>query len=161
MASEFVAGLGLFKTAFDLAKGLKDINDATVRNAAVIELQEMILAAQQQQTAALERIAELEKELARFENWEAEKKRYELADVGNGAIAYRLKPSMANGEPPHSICAYCYDQAIKSPLQPETQAAGRTQHLVCHQCGSDLIISGPRRDDPAPKVLTKKPRNRF
>jgi hypothetical protein len=40
MAAELIAGLGAIKTAFDLAKGLKDIDDATRRNAAVIELQE-------------------------------------------------------------------------------------------------------------------------
>jgi hypothetical protein len=40
MVAEVFAGLGAFKTAFDIAKGLKDIDDATRRNAAVIELQE-------------------------------------------------------------------------------------------------------------------------
>ena len=45
MASELIAGLGLFKTMLDMAKGLKDISDAAVRNAAVIDLQEKILAA--------------------------------------------------------------------------------------------------------------------
>ncbi len=46
MVSEIFAGLGAFKTMFDIAKGLKDINDAAARNAAVVELQEKILAAQ-------------------------------------------------------------------------------------------------------------------
>lgn len=161
MASEFIAGLGIFKSLLDSAKGLKDINDATVRNAAVIELQEKILTAREQQSAALERISQLEKELARFENWETEKQRYELADVGDGAVAYRLKPSMANGEPPHSICAYCYQQAIKSPLQPEARSVGRTEHLVCHECGSDLIIQGVRQNSAPPRVVTKRPRSRL
>ena len=43
MASEIAAGLGAFKAMFDLAKGLKDISDATARNAVAIELQEGIL----------------------------------------------------------------------------------------------------------------------
>jgi hypothetical protein len=47
MAGEIFAGLSAIKTAFDIAKGLKDIDDATRRNAAVIELQEKILAAQE------------------------------------------------------------------------------------------------------------------
>jgi hypothetical protein len=55
MVGEAIAGLGAIKSAFDLAKGLKDINDAAVRNAAVIELQERILAAQQAQSALVER----------------------------------------------------------------------------------------------------------
>ncbi len=51
MVAEVFAGLGAIKTAFDLAKGLKDIDDATRRNAAVIKLQEKILDAQQAQSA--------------------------------------------------------------------------------------------------------------
>jgi hypothetical protein len=35
MVAEVFAGLGALKTAFDIAKGLKDIDDATRRNAAV------------------------------------------------------------------------------------------------------------------------------
>ena len=40
MVAEVYAGLTSLKVAFDLAKGLKDMDDATRRNAAVIELQE-------------------------------------------------------------------------------------------------------------------------
>ena len=40
MVGEALAGLSALKTAFDLAKGLKDITDVANRNAAVIELQE-------------------------------------------------------------------------------------------------------------------------
>src|SRR4051812_8727548 len=70
MVAEVFASVSAFKTMFDLAKALKDINDAAIRNGAVIELQEQILAAQQAQTAAMERISELEKQSARFETWE-------------------------------------------------------------------------------------------
>ena len=47
MASELLTGLSLFKTMLDMAKGLKDMNDVAIRNAAVIELQEHILAAKE------------------------------------------------------------------------------------------------------------------
>jgi hypothetical protein len=50
MAGEIFAGLSAIKAALDLAKGLKDINDATVRNRAVIELREKILAAREAQS---------------------------------------------------------------------------------------------------------------
>ncbi len=53
MAAGLIAGLRLFKTMLDTAKGLKDINDAATRNAAVIELQEHILTAREKQTALL------------------------------------------------------------------------------------------------------------
>jgi len=52
VVGEVFAGLGALKTAFDIAKGLKDIDDAARRNAAVIELQEKILAAREAQSGA-------------------------------------------------------------------------------------------------------------
>lgn len=158
MASEFVASLGLFKTAFDIAKGLKDINDATVRNGAIIELQEMILAAREQQATALERISQLEKQVADFEHWESEKQWYELADVGRGAMAYRLKPTMADGQPSHCICANCYERGEKSHLQPETRQPGGSQYLVCHACGSELVINGARYSGSLPTHTSNKRR---
>lgn len=67
MVSEVFAGLGAFKTMLDMAKALKDINDATIRNGAIIELQEKILTAREAQSALLERIGELEEKVAGFE----------------------------------------------------------------------------------------------
>ena len=52
MAAEIFAGVTALKTAFDLARGLKDIDDATRRNEAVIDLQQKILGAQQAQSEA-------------------------------------------------------------------------------------------------------------
>jgi uncharacterized coiled-coil DUF342 family protein len=91
MVGEALAGLSAIKTAFDIAKGLKDIDNATSRNAAVIELQEKILAAREAQSALLDRVGTLEKEVARFETWEREKQRYELKSLGWGAFARMLK----------------------------------------------------------------------
>jgi hypothetical protein len=144
MASELIAGLGLFKTAFDMAKGLKDISDATIRNAAVIELQEMILSAQQSQSTLIERVRELEKEMARMKNWETEKQRYDLKHISPSTqvLAYALKADMAGSEPPHWICATCYEGGKKNILQPETRHPGRTYVMVCHSCKTVLCVSG-------------------
>jgi hypothetical protein len=146
MASEFIAGLGIFKTLLDSAKGLKDINDAAVRNAAVIELQEKILTAREQQFAALERIAELEKEMARFETWEAEQQRYELKPVPgyHKPLAYALKEEAERSEPSHWLCATCFQNRKASVLQPEVRSPGRCQVLVCHECGADHYLNGDR-----------------
>ncbi|MFZ3324849.1 MAG: hypothetical protein WA231_02690 [Methylocella sp.] len=61
MVAEVFAGLSAIKTAFDLAKGLKDIDDATRRNAVIIELQEKILTAQAAQMELVETINDLKK----------------------------------------------------------------------------------------------------
>jgi hypothetical protein len=73
MVAEVYAGLSAFKAMFDIAKGLKDIDNAANRNAAVIELQEKILAAQLAQAELIERIGKLEKEMAGLKSWETEK----------------------------------------------------------------------------------------
>jgi hypothetical protein len=52
VVAEIYGGLAAAKAAFDIAKGLKDIHDATVRNAAVIELQEKILSEKESRSAA-------------------------------------------------------------------------------------------------------------
>jgi rubrerythrin len=117
MVAEVFAGLNAIKTAFDLAKGLKDIDDATRRNAVIIELQEQILSARDAQSMCLERVNELKKEMARFETWEREKQNYELKDLGWGAFAYMLKPGMRGPEPPHWVCTNCYEHNHKATLQ--------------------------------------------
>lgn len=117
MAAELIAGLGIFKSMLDTAKGLKDINDTAIRNTAIIELQEHILTAREKQATLLERVSNLEKEVADFEAWDAEKQRYNLTDFGGGTFAYTLKPEAGEGEPAHSICAACYQKGHKSILQ--------------------------------------------
>src|SRR5579863_9111223 len=78
MVAEVYAGLSAIKTAFDMAKGLKDIHDATLRNAAVIELQEKILSAQSEQATLVVRVRELEQEVDNLKSWNADKDRYQL-----------------------------------------------------------------------------------
>src|SRR5258708_6881321 len=135
MIPEALAGLGAFKTMYDLAKGLKEISDATIRNGAVIELQEKILSARDAQSALLEKVSTLETEMARLKAWDADKQRYELKAHGEReALAYALKPSMENGEPPHSLCPDCYQQTIKSIAQPLVRSHGHSHLLICHRC---------------------------
>lgn len=146
MAGELIAGLGAFKTMLDIAKGLKDINDAATRNAAVIELQEKILAAQAQQATLIERLGELERELAELKNWDAEKQGYELKDIGSGALAYALKETVLGAGSPHYICTNCYAQNHKSILQPQQTNIGRWNFLICPRCDADIWPSGGGRD---------------
>ncbi|MFH1795140.1 MAG: hypothetical protein ABIK36_16280 [Pseudomonadota bacterium] len=136
MLAEAMAGLGSFKTMLDLAKGLKDINDAAIRQTAAIELTEKILAAQAAQGELIARIGELEKDLIRFENWESEKQRYQLEELPPGILVRSLKAGMENGEPLHKICANCYNKGVKSLLHNRGQANGLT-HWKCHACGFD------------------------
>lgn len=135
MASEFIAGLGLFKTAFDLAKGLKDINDATIRNGAVIELQEKILTAREQQAALLERVSELEKEVADLKAWDRDKEHYSLKEVDAGAFAYVPQPETDASRSSHWLCAHCYEDGKKSYLQSQGRTSdGKSTVYQCQRC---------------------------
>lgn len=141
MIAEGLASLGAFNTIVDMLKGLKSINDAAIRNSVVIELTEKILAAQAAQAALIAEVGKLEKELTRFETWEAEKQRYELYEVKPGRYARRLKETMSNGEIPHDICAQCYNKGVKSILQKFVTPQGRYTMLTCGECGTELNLS--------------------
>jgi Zn finger protein HypA/HybF involved in hydrogenase expression len=144
MAIELMAGLGIFKSLYDSAKALKDINDATIRNGAIIELQEKILAAREAQTTLLERISELEKEVTNFKTWAAEKEKYEVKVFSPGSIVYALKAQIQGAEPTHYICANCYEDGKKSFLQRKPANPLAAQHFgtkdtyTCPRCHAEI-----------------------
>ena len=66
-----------------------------------------------------EKVRELEATIAEYDNWEAEKDRYELYQIKpSGGFAYRLrKECVQDAEPNHYICPNCYENRRKSILQ--------------------------------------------
>ena len=103
VVTEAIAGLGAIKTAFDMAKALESIHESVARDRAVIDLQKEILAAQQAQFAMVERVRDLEKQVTSFENWDAEKQRYQMKDFGGGRSPMRLKAAQKMESRP-TIC---------------------------------------------------------
>lgn len=138
MAAELLTGLSAFKSLFDMAKGLKDINDTAVRNAAVVELTEKIFAAQSAQATLIERVRDLEAEMMRLKAWDAEKQRYELKQWGDGAFARVLKESESNGEPIHPLCAACYDRGTKSIIHSNGSPTWDKHAWDCPTCKFSL-----------------------
>ncbi|MER8767302.1 hypothetical protein [Mesorhizobium sp. M0590] len=136
MVGEVFAGIAAFKTMFDLAKALKEMDAANIRNNAVMDLQDRIMTAQTAYATLAGSVSELEAQVRRFETWEAEKQRYQLEELPPGILMYRLKSGMENGEPPHKICANCYNKGVKSLLHNTGTYNGRT-HWKCHSCGFD------------------------
>lgn len=142
MVGDAIAGLGALKTAFDLAKGLKDLNDASVRNRAVADLLQQLISAQEHQQALLKRVDALEAEVVSFKNWEREKQRYELKTVSGSAVAYMLKPTERGTEPPHWLCPTCYAKSQKAFLQPTGATTGRTVIYRCTGCQANVGTAG-------------------
>lgn len=139
MVGEVLASFSLFKSMMDTVKGLKDINDAAVRNTVAIELQEKILAAQEAQSALVQQVRDLEKEVVSLKEWDAEKQKYELTEVSSGAFAYMLKPEACGSEPPHWLCTTCYENHKKSFMQ----GMGRTKKndekiFYCPRCKAEV-----------------------
>jgi hypothetical protein len=143
MVAEIYGGLTAAKAAFDIAKGLKDIHDATLRNAAVIELQEKILSAHETQAALVDRVRDLEKEVAAFEAWETEKKKYKLYHLGWAAYAYMLKLDTRGCEPPHWICAKCFSDKRIFIIQ---MIMFDGQKFLCPSCKNDVTPPGTAFD---------------
>jgi rubrerythrin len=141
MLGETVMGLSALKTAFDMAKALKDMDSAVARNAAVIELQESILTAQQAQAALVKRVDDLEKEVAAFEAWETEKNRYELKSLGIGAFVYMLKKIERSATPPHWACTNCYEHKHIAIVQYGQLKQGQGQAWHCPSCKNTILPS--------------------
>ena len=132
-------------TLVNMTKAMKDVHDATLFDSKVFELQRAILetqqsvfAANEERTALIEEIRAAKAQIARLEAWEAEKQRYELKDVGRGSLAYAIKETMRGGEPPHQICAHCYQKDHKRILQPHISGLGR--ELICPDCKATLSV---------------------
>jgi hypothetical protein len=144
MAVDLLAGFAAFKSMYDAAKALKDMNDAAQRNGAVIELQSQILAAQEQQAMLAQRKGELEAELAALKSWEAEKQRYEMVALAPNVVAYAEKAALANMAPPHFLCANCYAGGKKAFLQ-QTLRGESVDRFKCNSCGEELTIQKGER----------------
>jgi hypothetical protein len=140
MASELIMGLGIFKTMFDMAKTLNNIHDVTSRDRVAMELQKEILAAQAQQTALIEKIGELEKQVAGFEKWDTEKEKYDLQEIYPKNYAYAIKESARGTAPAHLICATCYEDR-KKPILQKSDAV----HLICPICKTRVQFKESRR----------------
>ena len=154
MVSWASAASGL-SAAGDIVKAMIGLRDEQAIRAKVIELQGVIMSAQSDALAAqashsmlIERNNFLEKEVMRAKDWAAQKERYELADTGQGSLAYRLKDGVEPPEPPHWLCPACYQQGRKSILKHETVPEGRAKTLVCHPCGFDIVTYGVRHRGP-------------
>ena len=138
---------GSLKAASDIAKAMIALRDAEAFQAKAIELNREIMSAQSSalaaysdQAAMIERIGNLEKQIAELEAWEREKERYQLTDHGGGTFTYGLKTGMEGSEPFHRICAHCYQQRRKSILQSHGTFMGGREKVTCHACQGSFML---------------------
>lgn len=139
-AGSITAAISGLKTAADIAKGFLDLKEAAAVQGRVIELQGVILAAQSSALAAqsdqlslLEEVRSLKAKVTELEELRAERKRYALSDLGGGTYAYVLKTEASDGEPPHKLCATCFNKGQKSILH-FSHFGNNKYWFECHVC---------------------------
>lgn len=137
------------KTAGDIAKSILELKSISDVRTKVIELQSAILSAQgsafeanANQSALVEKIRALKEELARMKAWDRQKQRYQMISPWDGTIVYSLKESMKETEPPHWICANCYEKGERSILQHRKNPKTAYAEYFC-KCGS--VCHAPHR----------------
>lgn len=125
MASEIAGAVASIRLLMDVLKANKTLANYNELVAAVSEVNADLLSAQRDAVASYKgelaltkRVSELEKEIGELKNWEREAERYQLAEFAPGLLARTLKSGMEQGEPPHQLCANCFEDHKKSFLQP-------------------------------------------
>jgi len=157
------AAVTSLRMAGDIAKGLVSLHTMAEVQGKAIELNEKIIAAQHQiyeanttQATLVERVRELESQIARMKGWDAQKQRYKLAAPFPGCMVYALQKSMSNGEPPHYFCTACFQKGQPSILQgregkPRKEGGRIHSSFACPACGSEAFTEW--MNVPAPQYF--------
>lgn len=138
--SAIATALSSLAAAKDIAQAMIGLRDSAAFQGKLIEFQSKLIdannaafAAQEERSALLQQIRDLEAKVAKLETWETEKQRYELKQFRQGGFAYQLKQERRAAEPPHYICPNCYQEGRKSILQGRESHSFGWSH-TCHSC---------------------------
>ncbi len=130
------------KTLYELSKTLKEAKDEFEKEQALLDLHRKISSLQQEMIslkeehiALLDFKCEAIKEgfqLTKDESW---KDNYSLHETTSGVMVYISKPQPDPPTPVHHICPNCYENGIKSILQPDNSAMQFIKHdFICPKC---------------------------
>lgn len=139
------------KHAADIAKAMKELHLQTDIQTKVIDLQSAILSAQSdalttqaEQSTMIQKIRDLQEEVARVKAWDKTKQRYQLITPWDGCHVYALKDASKGTDPPHWICPHCYEDDRRSMLNNSKKHDRVTRDIIkCPHCSFD----SERQDD--------------
>ena len=148
MLIEFAQAITSIKSMTDIATLMSKmktdsavIEKAAELHATIISLQSAILTIQAEHQSLLTKNNELKQKIVDIENWKTEAANYSLKNIRLASFVYASNPNQTSSEPPHWICAKCYQDKKKSILQRGEQFdQGYIYH--CNTCGANII--GPR-----------------
>ncbi len=161
--SSIATAIASLKSAQELATATLSVRDFNQSAAAIAQINEKLLAAQQGLLAHNTMLLQLQneyfqttEELRKLKEAIAKKDSYPLVDIGNGALAYRCDieaggqgdPEVA--QPQHHLCQVCWDRdGTRSVLQPAPRFGGDL-YRVCNSCGKELLVG---RGDTTDRAL--------
>jgi hypothetical protein len=67
-----------------------------------------------------------------MKDWDAQKQRYKLVAPFSGCMVYALQKAMSDGEPPHYLCAACFQKGQRSILQAQETGQRRKKDSIGH-----------------------------
>ena len=122
----------------------KDLGNGDVQNQIadvydmVLDLKDAEIAGREREARLIHRCEELKNDLARVNDWETEKARHFLRQIGDVASVYMPRPSVDIPDP-YWLCANCFEDRQKSYLQPGTwDAVGRP--WTCPRCSATFTL---------------------
>lgn len=125
--------------AVNIAKAAVGLRDAELLRAKVLEMQGEIsaalggaCAAQMDQLTLIDRIRNLESQIADLEAWAAKEERYELYQWPVGSFTCRQKHGVQPLKVAHEVCTNCFEHKRLSVLQPSQESWYVT--LFCPEC---------------------------
>jgi len=143
-----VAALTAIKGATELVKMAVEAKSAEDRRAAVAEIQKALLQAQEQALKAREEqgnlvreVDQLKGEINARDTWAETAALYELAEAGNGNVAFRLR-KVGEGQVQHWLCPDCFAARRMSYLAVRPIDVGRSERLDCNACGKQMLTRG-------------------
>ena len=144
------------KTVLDTVRGLRAMRSEDAVKAVQADLLGKITDAYQEvlglQTAnesmreqvrtAQADIATLKQELARFQDWHAERKHYQLVALGPDAFVYVKQSDGSSTEPQPHLCASCFRNAEYAILQRRGHES-YDRVLACPRCDARVHYRDP------------------
>lgn len=170
--------LGLFKGATEVVKNIRDLKPGTdaeqkkLIDSALetlrdqmselkdkhLALQQIAIAALQENTVMLEEKRRLVEKLAKLDKFEAERDLFERIPLALNTSAYREKTFSGPADQQPLFCPECFDNSKKSYLSFHEHAM-HTQHMKCSACGTSVHV--PRNDGPSVMSVRVKTRKDF
>lgn len=119
LASQSVQALG---TLLKAASGLSNYNEIVAAvsevNSKLMQANAVALASQEKQSSLSARVQELEQEIVRFKNWEAEASEYETLEIARGVFGQLKKNRVGTLESAHKLCSNCFNQQTNQIVAP-------------------------------------------